>query len=390
MAKRERKENLFDYNLIFVILFISLFGLVMIYSASFFTAQLKFQDSLYFVKRQAAWLLLGLAAMVFMSFFKYQWITKLWGLGWVFSMGLMIATNFTPLGVERNGSKRWIGIAGRPLFQSAEVVKIALIIVMAVLCTKMMRYLATRRARIVIYFFSLPLFVLVAMNNLSSGIIIAGIVASMYFISSRDRKLFLIVAVGVIAVYIFARFFTDQFINLGLLSEYRLKRILVWTHPEAFPKDGGYQVLQGLYAVGSGGFLGKGLGRSAQKFFLPESQNDMIFAIICEELGLFGAVCLILIFLFLLYRMVLIAYNAPDYTGSMLVTGIMSQIAIQLFLNIAVVTGFFPNTGVSLPFVSYGGTSLLFLMVEMGIVLNVSRQITFDDGVMAADGSMNH
>ena len=219
MAKRERKENLFDYNLIFVILFISLFGLVMIYSASFFTAQLKFQDSLYFVKRQAAWLLLGLAAMVFMSFFKYQWITKLWGLGGVFSRGLMIATNFTPLGVERNGSKRWIGIAGRPLFQSAEVVKIALIIVMAVLCTKMMRYLATRRARIVIYFFSLPLFVLVAMNNLSSGIIIAGIVASMYFISSRDRKLFLLVAVGVIALYIFARFFTDQFINLGLLRE---------------------------------------------------------------------------------------------------------------------------------------------------------------------------
>ena len=388
MAKREKKENLFDYNLIFVILFISLFGLVMIYSASFFTAQLKFQDSLYFVKRQAAYLVLGVAAMVFMAFFKYQWITKLWGLGWLLSLGLMIATNFTPLGVERNGSKRWIGIGGRPLFQSAEIVKIALIVVMAVLCTKMMRYLSKRRARIVIYFFTIPLFVLVAMNNLSSGIIIAGIVASMYFISCRDRKLFLFVAVAVIAVYIFARFFTDQFVSLGLLSEYRLKRILVWTHPEAFPKEGGYQVLQGLYAVGSGGFLGKGLGRSAQKFFLPESQNDMIFAIICEELGLFGAVCLILIFLFLLYRMVLIAYNAPDYTGSMLVTGIMSQIAIQLFLNIAVVTGFFPNTGVSLPFVSYGGTSLLFLMVEMGIVLNVSRQITFEDaGSAVPDGS---
>ena len=140
--------------------------------------------------------------------------------------------------------------------------------------------------------------------------------------------------------------------------------------------SGGYQVLQGLYAIGSGGFFGKGLGQSLQKLgFVPEAQNDMIFSIICEELGLFGAVCLIMMFMFMIYRFVVIAENAPDLFGSMLVVGIMAHIAIQVILNIAVVTNVIPNTGVTLPFISYGGTSVMLLMVEMGIALSVSNQI---------------
>ena len=154
---------------------------------------------------------------------------------------------------------------------------------------------------------------------------------------------------------------------------------MVWRNPQAFATGSGYQVLQGLYAIGSGGLWGKGLGESIQKMgFLPEAQNDMVFSIICEELGLFGAVSVILIFLFMIYRFMVIANNAPDLFGSMLVVGVMGHIAIQVILNIAVVTNTIPNTGITLPFISYGGTSVLFLMVEMGMVLSVSNQIKLE------------
>ena len=167
--------------------------------------------------------------------------------------------------------------------------------------------------------------------------------------------------------------------KIGLLQDYQLSRIHVWINPEAYPLEGGYQVLQGLYAIGSGGLLGKGLGQSIQKLsFLPEPQNDMIFAIICEELGLFGAVSVILIFLFMIYRFLLIAGNAPDLFGALLVVGVMAHIAVQVVLNIAVVTNVIPNTGITLPFISYGGTSVLFLMLEMGMVLSVSNQIKLE------------
>ena len=166
---------------------------------------------------------------------------------------------------------------------------------------------------------------------------------------------------------------------IGLLQSYQLERINVWLNPEAFSQEGGFQVLQGLYAIGSGGLLGKGLGESVQKMgFLPEAQNDMIFSIICEELGLFGAVSVIFIFLFMIYQFMIVANSAPDLFGALLVVGVMAHIAIQVILNIAVVTNSIPNTGITLPFISYGGTSVLFLMVEMGIVLSVSNQIKLE------------
>lgn len=167
--------------------------------------------------------------------------------------------------------------------------------------------------------------------------------------------------------------------TVGLLQPYQYRRIEAWLNPESDPTDKGFQVLQGLYAIGSGGLVGQGLGESIQKLgFLPESQNDMIFAIICEELGLFGAVSIILIFLFMIYRFMIIANNAPDLFGALLVVGVMGHIAIQVILNIAVVTNTIPNTGITLPFISYGGTSVLFLLMEMGIVLSVSNQIKLE------------
>ena len=165
-----------------------------------------------------------------------------------------------------------------------------------------------------------------------------------------------------------------------MLQPYQYRRIEAWLNPELDPEGKSFQVLQGLYAIGSGGLFGQGLGQSIQKLgFLPESQNDMIFAIICEELGLFGAVSIILIFLFMIFRFMMIANNAPDLFGAMLVIGVMGHIAIQVVLNIAVVTNTIPNTGITLPFISYGGTSVLFTMIEMGIVLSVSNRIRLEN-----------
>lgn len=159
-----------------------------------------------------------------------------------------------------------------------------------------------------------------------------------------------------------------------------VKDDLGWRNPEAYSDTIGYQTLQSLYAIGSGGFFGKGLGQSSQKLgFIPEAQNDMIFSIICEELGLFGGVCVIAMFIVLLYRMWIIANSAPDMYGMLLVTGVMAHIAVQVVLNIAVVTNVIPNTGISLPFISYGGSSVMFLLAEMGMVIGVARSIDFGD-----------
>ncbi|MEI3175286.1 MAG: FtsW/RodA/SpoVE family cell cycle protein [Lachnospiraceae bacterium] len=219
---------------------------------------------------------------------------------------------------------------------------------------------------------------LVTMNNLSSGIILTGIVFVMLFVASRKKLRFFLAAAAVIGLIILARVFVDVLIEHGIMHDYQLERILVWKNPSAYALEGGHQVLQGLYAIGSGGIFGKGLGASMQKLgFVPEAQNDMIFSIICEELGLFGAVCVILLFLFMIWRFVVIANNAPDLFGALLVVGVMAHIALQVILNIAVVTNTIPNTGITLPFISYGGTSVVFLMMEMGAALSVSNAIRF-------------
>jgi cell division protein FtsW len=226
---------------------------------------------------------------------------------------------------------------------------------------------------------TLPLAAIVALNNLSSGIIIAGIGFIMMFVASRRSLPYGLCVLAGAVVIIFAGPIGNGLAAIGILRPYQLTRINVWLDPEAYPSTGGYQVLQGLYAIGSGGLFGKGLGESIQKLgFVPEAQNDMIFSIICEELGLFGAISVILIFMFMIYRFLLIAGNAPDLFGALIVVGVMGHIAIQVILNIAVVTNTIPNTGITLPFISYGGTSVLFLMMEMGMVLSVSNQIKLE------------
>lgn len=368
---RRRNVNYFDYSFLFVIIFLICFGFLMLYSASSYSALLKLGDSAYYLKKQLLATGLGVVAMIFCTFFdynNYQKMIKLIYYGAILSVFLVL----TPLGMEFNGARRWIGI-GPVSIQPAEFVKLAVIITIAHLISINYKRLRNWKVMMSILMYALigAGIVAVITSNLSSAIIIMGIAVVMLFVASPQYALFVGVAMAFVAL-------VGGFIGVSFLTgnEFRFSRLLVWLNPEEYASTGGYQILQGLYAIGSGGIFGKGLGQSVQKLgFIPEAQNDYIFTIICEELGLIGAISVIMLFVFIIRRMFVIAGNAPNLFGSMLVTGVMAHISIQVFLNIAVVTNFIPNTGVTLPFISYGGTSVVFLMAEVGIVLAVSSSI---------------
>lgn len=376
MAKKNKPRRFYDYSLLFCIIFLTAFGLVMIYSASSYMAQLRYGDASYFMMRQLKIAAAGLVLTIIISKMDYHWYARFAIFAYVLSYVLMITTSL--VGKIVNGKRRWL-VVGPVQFQPTEFVKIALIVLLAALITQMGKSINQGKAMGIVMGLSLPIAAIVAANNLSSGIIIVGIAFVMLFVSCKQKwPFFACGGVGLLTIAT-AGPLAVGLEKIGLLKPYQLERIHVWLDPEAYPMDGGFQVLQGLYAIGSGGLVGKGLGESIQKMgFVPEAQNDMIFSIICEELGLFGAVSVILIFLFMIYRFMLIANNAPDLFGALLVVGVMGHIAIQVILNIAVVTNTIPNTGITLPFISYGGTSVLFLMIEMGMVLSVSNQIKLE------------
>ena len=376
--RKKRPRRFYDYSLLFTIIFLTVFGLIMIYSSSYYNAQVNGQSPSYYMVRQAQIAFAGFVMMLVISKMNYHFFARFTIPAIVVSYVCMLLVNFTSLGIEVNGKKRWLGTRSLRI-QPAELVKVTVILVLAVIITKLGKKINEWRVWGMLAALIGPLALLVTVNNLSSGIIIVGIGFVMMFVACKRKWPFVLTAALIAAVILFAEPVALALEQVGILHEYQLERILVWKEPEAYAQDGGFQVLQGLYAIGSGGLLGKGLGQSIQKLsFLPEPQNDMIFAIICEELGLFGAVSVILIFLFMLYRFMVIAGNAPDLFGALLVVGVMAHIAIQVVLNIAVVTNVIPNTGITLPFISYGGTSVLFLMIEMGMVLSVSNQIRLE------------
>ena len=375
--KKKRSQRFYDYSLLFTIAFLIMFGLLMIYSASSYKAQLDYNgNAAYFMTRQGVIALGGFAFMILISRLDYRWYAKFYKLAIAVSWFMMIAVSF--VGRRVNGKRRWLGV-GPLSFQPTELVKITIIVSVAALLVKLGRDVDRPAGIARIAMVVLPLAAIVAANDLSSSIIIAGIGFVMLFVASRKKLwYFLVMAAGGLVIA-FAPQIGNGLRAIHLLKPYQLSRINVWKNPEAFASEGGYQVLQGLYAIGSGGLFGKGLGESIQKLgFVPEAQNDMIFSIICEELGLFGAVALILVFMFMIYRFMVIASNAPDLFGCLLVVGVMAHIAIQVILNIAVVTNTIPNTGITLPFISYGGTSIVFLEAEMGMVLSVSNQIKLE------------
>ena len=374
-----QQETFFDYTLLFIVLFLLGFGLVMLYSTSSYEASMEMGDSAYYLKKQVASTVLGLIVMMVIANIPYHFWERFAFLGYVVSVVLILLV-LTPLGIEANGARRWINVFGISL-QPAEVAKLAMILFLASLVCKMGRSIRTPKGFMIMLAAPLPICaeVYLVTKNLSSAIIIFGIAVLMVFVSSPDYKKFILIGLAGIAVCALAVYLIVNAADSDSLS-FRGGRILAWLDPEAYADGKGFQTLQALYAIGSGGIWGKGLGQSMQKLgFLPEAQNDMIFSIICEELGLFGATAVMLLFLLLIWRVMVIANNASDLFGAMLVVGVMGHIAIQVILNIAVVTNTIPNTGISLPFISYGGSSVLFLLAEMGLVLSVGRGIKLKD-----------
>lgn len=379
MASRRNKkqaEYFFDYTLLFIVLFLLGFGMIMVYSTSSYEASLSASlkyDEAYYLKHQALAAVMGLVAMIVVANIPYHFWERFAVLGYFLS-AILIALVLTPLGIEANGAKRWLNLGLS--VQPAEIAKLCMILFLASFICKMGKGIRTGRGFWLVLMIPVPICLMVwkITNNMSSAIIIFGIALLMLFVASPDYKRFVLMGaagVAAVAALVFA-IIQMEHSDLG----FRGGRILAWLNPEAYASGTGFQTLQALYAIGSGGIFGKGLGQSMQKLgFLPEAQNDMIFSIICEELGLFGGIAVILLFVLLIWRFMVIANNASDLFGALLVVGVMGHIAIQVILNIAVVTNTIPNTGISLPFISYGGSSVMFLLIEIGLVLSVAKGI---------------
>ena len=348
-----------DTALLILVLVLAVFGLIILLSASEYNGRVRFHDSAYYFKKRLFATSLGLGAMYVISTMNYRFFVRLAPAAYLLSM--LLSTAVLLVGQEINGSKRWLNL-GPLSFQPSEFAKVAVILFL----TWQIEY--SRRRTDGFWFMCrtmltlLPIVGLVGSNNLSTAIIILGIGVILIFASSPHYMQFVALGsagLGFIAVFLAA-------------ESYRLERLAIWRDPEKYEK--GFQTIQGLYAIGSGGLFGRGLGDSIQKLgFVPEAQNDMIFSIICEETGLAGAIILILIFALLLWRLCVISMHCQELSGALLSAGIMGHLAIQVILNIAVVTNTIPNTGITLPFISYGGTSIVFLLGEMGIALNISR-----------------
>ena len=350
-----------DRTMLVLVVLLAAFGLAVLFSASEYNGRVRFGDSAYYFKKQLFATALGLCAMYAVSNMDYHFFLRIAPAAYLLSM--ILSTAVLLVGQEINGSKRWLNL-GPLSFQPSEFAKVAVILFLA-------WQIDRSKKRTEGFWFMcrtmlslLPIVGLVGSNNLSTAIIILGIGVILIFASNPKYMQF--IGLGSAGI---------GFVTIFLAAEsYRLERLAIWKNPEKYEK--GFQTIQGLYAIGSGGFFGKGLGNSTQKLgMIPEAQNDMILSVICEELGVFGAIVVLILFGLLLYRLMFIARNAPDLYGSLIVTGIFAHIALQVILNIMVVTNMIPTTGVTLPFVSYGGTSVLFLMTEMGLALSVSRRI---------------
>ncbi len=353
------RKRIPDGTLVVLVVLLTAAGLVLLYSTSTYNGRVKFHDPAYYLKKQLFATALGFLVLYVVANMDYHVIAGFAVPLYVISLLLGIAVLL--FGDEYNGSRRWLSL-GPLSFQPAEFAKVAVIILLAWHICRYKKDMGKMGFMVKTMAMVLPVVGLVGTNNLSTAVIILGIGVILIFVANPKYKQF--VGIGAAGIGFIAIFLS--------LESYRLERLAVWRDPESYDK--GFQTIQGLYAIGSGGIFGKGLGSSLQKLgFVPEAQNDMIFSIICEETGLVGAILLMLVFGLLIWRLMVIATHALDLLGTMIAAGIMGHMAIQVILNIAVVTNTIPNTGITLPFVSYGGTSVLFLLGEMGLALSVSR-----------------
>ena len=355
----------YDFTVMFIVLTLVLFGVVMIFSSSYYytmTSAKYHNDMFYFLKRQSIWAVLGISAMIFGMNVPYTFWRRFAKLCYWLSNAFLAMLPF--IGIEAGGQKRWLGV-GSLQFQPSEFTKIAVILYLSVYVIEHRKELANIKGFAKACLVLLIPVALIAVSNFSSALLVGLMGATILFVASPRVWYFgaaiaAAVPLGAIAILL------PQF-------RYRMGRITTWLDPWADPTGAGFQTIQSLYAVASGGLFGLGLGQSRQKTFIPEAYNDIIFAIICEELGLVGAALVIMLFAVLIWRGIKIAMNAKDSFGMLVATGITAVIAFQSIINIGVVTNTIPNTGQPLPFVSYGGTSLLFLMAMVGILLNISR-----------------
>ena len=365
-VKRKRKKGHIDYNLLVIIIILMAFGLIMVYSSSYFTASISKSadyDPAYYLKRQAMFSIAGLFVAIVVSFIDYHWWRNKSWLLYLVVIALMCATLM--FGEEINGAKRWIKIGGIA-FQPSEIAKISIILSLSRLLVSNYRRLNRFPKLLVICMYMGVPVILAGIENLSSAVIMAAIVGVMLFFAvPKTRYVFAVGGMALAGLFIIYQ-----------AKSYRSERIEEWRNGNDVLNGAMTQSAAAINAIGSGGIFGKGIGQSLQKMgTLSEAHNDMIFSIICEEFGFIGGVGVILLFIVLISRMYRIVVNAYDLYGSLIVVGVMTHIGFQALVNVAVVTGVMPNTGVTLPFISYGGTSLVFLFIEIGLVLSVARSM---------------
>lgn len=370
--------NQLDFWLLLVVILLLGIGTMMVFSASSASAYTQSASSTAYdiLKSQIGFAILGVIVMGLVSMVNYQFIGRFTFVFYVFTLGLLVLVQ-TPLGRTYNGARRWLSIGLE--FQPSELLKLAAVLYMAyVLSHPRIREKSIRLWGILIYGIPLALGIglVIIQPHISCVVIIGGMMVLMMVVGGVKTPTFLL---GIAGILLLGAGIIIWSISTGELSfNYILERFTTFRHPEADPSNKGYQILQSLYAIGSGGLFGRGFGQSVQKYlYLPEPYNDFIFSILAEELGFIGVAIVIILFIILVTRGYKIASYAPDRFGSLVAFGITTNIAIQVAMNIAVVSNFMPVTGVSLPFFSYGGTALLILMANMGILLNISKQCKY-------------
>lgn len=359
------KKSTPDFLLVFITLMLLAVGMIMVYSASAAWATYKFEDSFFFAKRQLLFAGLGVIAMFFIMNIDY-WTWRTWSkVVLIICFVLLVLVLIPGVGLVRGGARSWIGV-GAFSIQPSEFMKIAMIAFLAKYLSENQKKITSLRKGLIpslsLVFFAFGMIML--QPDLGTGTVMVGTCMVMIFVAGG--RILHFVGLGMLGV--------AGFVALIASAPYRIKRITSFLDPWQDPLGSGFQIIQSLYAIGPGGLLGLGLGKSRQKFFyLPEPQTDFIFAILAEELGFIGGSLVILLFALLLWRGVRIALGAPDLFGSFLAIGIISMIAIQVFINIGVVIGLMPVTGITLPFLSYGGSSLTLMLMAVGVLLNISR-----------------
>ena len=355
-----------DYAILLTVTLLCAFGLVMVFSASYYYAQNTAStnyDGYYYIRKQAVYLALGYPTMILLSFFDYKRLEGFKVIGMLISLVLLVAVLI--FGHELNGAKRWLVIAGQSI-QPSEVAKFGMMLYMCAFMSKKHAVMKSFK------YGMLPMLLVIGVvcglvmlqPNMSMAVIMGMLGYALLFVGGCDGKqmiLLLIAAIG-------------AFVLLAVIEPYRMARLTSFTDPWKDPLGTGYQLIQSFYAIGSGGLFGRGLNNSRQKLlFLTYGESDFIFAVVCEELGFFGALAILLAYGFIIYRGIRVALRCRDRFGSLLAAGITVVFAIQIFVNIGVVTGAFPTTGQALPFISAGGSSIVIFLAAMGVLLNISR-----------------